>query len=94
MDYRIFNVRRLRDHYYVCVYTRGGQTDGQHKSNGVAQLVERRTQDPRDEGSNLVRYTRQVFRSLTCFADSLSVCPTPVCMLTHKNDNVSTLKIL
>ena len=27
-------------------------------------------------------------------ADSLSVCPTPVCMRMHKNDHVRTLKIM
>ena len=26
MDYRIFNVRRLRDHSYACVYTQGLDT--------------------------------------------------------------------
>ena len=48
-----------------------------------------------DEGSNPVRSTRKlVFLSQKCCADSLSVCPTPVCIRTHKNDHVRTIKIL
>ena len=34
-----------------------------------------------------------VFSSQTC-ADSLSVCPTPMCIRTHNNDHVRTLKII
>ena len=62
----------------------------------VAQLVERQTPDRKDEGSNPVRSTRnncEFFRVKKC-ADLLSVCPTPVCICTHKNDHVHTLKIL
>ena len=35
-----------------------------------------------------------VVPSQKCCADSLSVCPTPVCICTYKNDHVRTLKIL
>ena len=48
-------------------------------------------------GSNPVRSTRTICESFSeskCCADSLSVCPTPVCIPTHKNDHVRTLKIL
>ena len=31
---------------------------------------------------------------VVCCVDSLSVCPTPVCIRTHKNDHIRTLKIL
>ena len=60
-------------------------TSGQSSSSymcgdGVAQLVERRPQDPMDSitrGSNPVRSTRKIceFFSQKCCADSLSVCP-------------------
>ena len=39
------------------------------------------------------KYVR-VFPSQKRCADSLSVYPTPVCIRTHKNDHVRTLKIL
>ena len=50
--------------------------------DGVAQWVERRTWDPKDEGTNPGWSTRKmwVFPSQKCSADSLSVCPTPVCV--------------
>ena len=35
-----------------------------------------------------------VFPRPKCCADSLSVCPTPVCILMHKNDHVRTSEIL
>ena len=63
----------------------------------VAQLVERRPQDPMDamnRGSNPVRSTRTIcdsFSKSKCCADSL-LWSTPVCMRTHKN--VRMLKIL
>ena len=64
--------------------------------DGVAQLVQRRIPDPKDRGSNPGRSTRiiRVFPSQNMCADSLSVCPTPVCIRTHKNDDVSTIKIM
>ena len=60
--------------------------------DGVAQLVERRTQYLM---ANPIRSTRKMYKffSKKC-ADSLSVCPTPMCISTHKNDHVHTLKIL
>ena len=36
----------------------------------------------------------RVFLSQKYCADSLSVCPTPVCTSTRKDDHVRTLKIL
>ena len=36
----------------------------------------------------------RVFLSQKYCADSLSVCPTPVCIRTHKNDHVRTLKVM
>ena len=56
----------------------------------VAQVVEHRHRDPMDSmtrGSNPVRRTRTICESFSdskCCADS-SVCPTPVCIRTHKN---------
>ena len=64
--------------------------------DGVAQLVERWTWDPKTGGSNPVRSTRKICESFSdskCWAD-LSVCPAPVCVRTHKNDDVRTLQIL
>ena len=69
----------------------------------VAQLVERRTRDPKTRGSNpaCVRSTRKKCENfseskLLCCADSLSVCPNPrVCITrTHKKAHVCTLRIL
>ena len=61
------------------------------RCDGVDQLLERRPQDPMDSmtrGSNPVRSTRKklvrVFPSQKCCADSLSVCPAPVCILSLK----------
>ena len=34
----------------------------------------------------------ELFRVKKCCADSVSVCPTPVCIRTHKNDHARTLK--
>ena len=36
----------------------------------------------------------RVFPSQKCCADSLSVCPTPVCIRKHTIDHVRTLKIM
>ena len=36
----------------------------------------------------------EFFRVKKCYADSLSECPTPVCIHTHTNRHVHTLKIL
>ena len=60
-------------------------------------IVRASTRDPKTRGSNPVWSTRQIcvsFSESKCCADSLSVCPTPVCIRTHKNDHVRTLKIL
>ena len=61
--------------------------------DGVAQLVMHRTRDPKTRGSNPVSSTRKIcerFFESKSYPDSLSVCPTPVCILTHKNDHVYT----
>ena len=54
--------------------------------DGVVQLIERLTRDPKTWGSNRVRSTRTICASCsysqTGCADSLSVCPTHVCMHT------------
>ena len=69
----------------------------------VAQYLERRPQDPMDSmtgGSNPVKEQHQnkivsVFSSQKWCADSCSVCPIPrVCIRTHENNHVRTLKIL
>ena len=56
------------------------------------------TRDPKTRGSNPVRGTRthceKSFPEPKCCADSLSVCPTPVCIRTHKNDHVRMFKII
>ena len=50
---------------------------------------------PKVEGLNHVRSTRKtVISSQTGCADSLSVCPTLVCICTHTKDHVRMLKIL
>ena len=73
-------------HFLKCYYdppTYGGDR--------VAQFVEHQTQDPKDVGSNPVRSTRKklwVFPSQKGCADSLLVCPTPVCIRMHKNDHI------
>ena len=48
------------------------------------------------EGLNPIRGTRKTssFLSQKGCADSLSLCPTPVCICTHTNDHVRTLKTL
>ena len=80
---------------------RRSQDSGALLGDGVAQLVERQTPDPKTRGSNhvCVRSTRKIviiFQSQKCCADSLSVCVrvTLVCIRTHTNDHVRTLKIL
>ena len=67
------------------------------RDDGVTQLVKHRTQDPKTRGSNPVRSTRKICQSFSeskCCADSLLVCPTPMCICTHKNDHIHMLKIL
>ena len=61
--------------------------------DGVTQVVERLTRDPKTRGSNpaYVSSTRTICESFfesKCCADSLSVCPPPVCTRTLKNDHV------
>ena len=56
-------------------------------SYGVTQVVERQTPDPKTRGSNPVRSTRKICNQKCC-ADSLMVCPTPVCIRMHKNVHV------
>ena len=70
-----------------------------YRGNGVAQLVERRTQGPVDFMTRVrtpsgAQEKLGVFPSQKCCADSLLVCPTPVCIRIHENDHVRTLKIL
>ena len=64
----------------------------------MAQLVERWTRDPKTRGSNPVRRTSKQFcegfPESKCCADSLLVCPTPGCIITHKNDHIRTLTML
>ena len=61
-------------------------------------LIQRRTRDPMysmTRSSNPIRSTSNncdSFSESKCCADSLSVCPNPVCTCTHKN--VCTVKIL
>ena len=66
--------------------------------DAVAQLVERLTRDPKSRGYNPIRSIRKktvrVFSESKCCADSLSLCPTAVCIRTHKNDHVRTLQIM
>ena len=66
------------------------------RGDGVAQWVERRTRIQRSRVRiPPVRSTRKMCESFSeskCCADSSSVCPTPVCIRTHRN--VRTLKIL
>ena len=52
------------------------KTDITLRGDGLAQWLERWTGDPKVEGSNPVR-------SQEGCADSLSVCPTPVCIRAH-----------
>ena len=49
--------------------------------------------DPSSSPVRCTRKTVRVFPGQKCCADSLSVCPTPVCVHTHTNDHVRTLKI-
>ena len=52
--------------------------------SGVAQVVERRTPDSNDqrfEPRQLHKKIFVIFPSEKCCADSLSVCPTPVCYM-------------
>ena len=55
----------------------------------VAQLVERRTPDSMTQGPDPVGNTRKtwgLYPSQKYHADSLPVCPTPVCIRTHNSD--------
>ena len=69
------------------------------KGDGVAQLVEHRLDIQRSEvrtpsGTQYKKNCESFSESNFC-ADSLSsVCPTPVCIRTHNNGHVRTLKIL
>ena len=60
----------------------------------MAQWLERWTGDPKVEGLNPVRSTRKTLRfsSQKGCVDSLSLCPTPVCMRTHTKDHVCYVK--
>ena len=49
---------------------------------------------PRVNPVSSTRKMCQIFLVKKCSADSLLVCPTPVCIGRHKNDHVRTLKIL
>ena len=67
--------------------------------DGVAKLVERLTRDTKNLGfkprpHQEHKKTLRVFPSQKCCADSLSVCPTPMCVHTHTNDHIRMLKIL
>ena len=62
-----------------------------HWGDGVAQWVKRRTRIQKVEGSNPAppsgaqENNCESFSESKCCADSLSVCPIPVCIRTHKN---------
>ena len=68
----------------------------------VAQLVDRRIRDKKKIGGSnpacvRTEHNKKYFKKARVFpsqkrADSLSVCPTPVCTRTHKNNHVRTLK--
>ena len=65
----------------------------------VTQFLERRTQDPKDRGSNPVRSTRTtlIFSRVNkvVLARCRCVCAQPpVCIRAHKNEHVRTLKIM
>ena len=71
------------------------------QGNGLAQWLEHWTEDPKVKGSNPVRRTRKTFlMSQKGCADSLSMCPTPVCIsrirktCTHVNDPVVHVRVL
>ena len=61
--------------------------------DGVAQLVVHWTRDPTKDPRFKPRQDKfvRVFRSQKSCGDSLSVCPIPVCIHTHKNDHVCML---
>ena len=63
------------------------------RGNGVARLVEIQRPEVQTPSEAQEKFVR-VFLSQKCCADSLSVCPTPVCIRTHKNEHIRTLKIL
>ena len=66
------------------------------EGDGVAELVERQTQDsmtPVTRLQTLSQAQEQIvsFSESKCCADWLPVCPTPVCLHTRKTDHVRTL---
>ena len=62
------------------------------RDGSVGRASDTRAKDARFEGAE-DKFVR-VFPSQNCCADTMSMCPTPVCIHTHKNDRVRTLKIL
>ena len=63
------------------------------RGDGVAQLVERRTRDPKDRGSNPVSSTRKKCEFFRVKNVVLTPCRC-VYARTHKNDHVRMIKIL
>ena len=72
------NVRQ-RIHYWV---------------GSVGRASDLRSKDLRFEPCQEHKKNVKVFPSQKCCADSLSACPTPECIRTHKNDHVRTLRVL
>ena len=69
-----------------------------HRSGRVAQLVQRRLRDPKDPRFEARPEHKKSFESISESKFSEcglvgSVCPTPMCIRTHKNDHVRTFKI-
>ena len=65
--------------------------------DGVAQYLSVGLEIPKTRGSNPVRRKQNMCESFSeskCYADSLSVCITPVYTRTHRNNHVRTLKIM
>ena len=63
----------------------------------MAQLEERRTRDPKTQGSNAIRSTRTIcefFRVKNVMLTRQCAQPPCVYIHTHKNDHVRMLKIL
>ena len=73
------------------------RTEKGWQGGSVGRASDSRSKDQRFEPrlcqEHKEKYVR-VFPSQKSCADSLSVCPTPVCTHMHKNDDVRTLKIL
>ena len=60
--------------------------------DGLAQWLERWTGDSNVKGfESHQEHKKIVFPSQKGCADSLSVCPTPVCIRTHTKDHVRTI---